>query len=281
MLKVLPGKIIRLRYSRQAEMLISCNISKLSIYYSNFKRCSSSSKPINSFNDFLSSVKDKESNANININTSLVENPIINTSNSLHTTKRPEFKPSVNQRMTDIQGKFSLPFGWGWCYPFIKFTSGLLLSIQASTGLPWLYFFFASAVAIRLLTFPLVLTQVIQVNKVSKITPNIRLLFRCAKDAKIPIIKKVYYFIRASRLYFKDIKVNPFMFMLYNLIQIPVFFLMIFSIRKISSENNLSSEGILWFKDLHQADPYMILPLISAAITYYNLGVSLLILFDF
>lgn len=267
MLKIKQIKSISVLYSTQSVKLV-----KLKGFYSlSSKHCSSNTKPINSFNDFYANVKSKEANIS---NTSYLSNSTNGASNSFSSAKKPDFKPSVNERMTDIQGKFSLPFGWGWCYPFIKFTSGLLLTIQASTGLPWMYFFFASAVAVRLLIFPLVLTQVIQINKVSKITPNIRLLFKCAQEANLSRTKKVYYFIRAVRLYFKDIKVNPLMFVLYNLIQMPVFFLMIFSIRKISSENNLSSEGILWFKDLHQADPYMILPLISAGITYYNLGVS-------
>lgn len=50
---------------------------------------------------------------------------------------------------------------------------------------------------------------------------------------------------------------------------------MVLSIRKISYENDdLTGAGIWWFKNLNEADPYLILPLIATALNYLNLGVS-------
>jgi membrane protein insertase Oxa1/YidC/SpoIIIJ len=50
---------------------------------------------------------------------------------------------------------------------------------------------------------------------------------------------------------------------------------MVMSIRKISFENNdLRGAGILWFKNLNEADPYLILPILSSVLNYYNLTVS-------
>jgi len=47
---------------------------------------------------------------------------------------------------------------------------------------------------------------------------------------------------------------------------------MVFSIRKISFENSdLAGQGIGWFKDLNEADPYLILPLVSTFLNYINL----------
>jgi membrane protein insertase Oxa1/YidC/SpoIIIJ len=48
---------------------------------------------------------------------------------------------------------------------------------------------------------------------------------------------------------------------------------MVWSIRKIATEEDLSGKGILWFPNLNEADPYMILPIISVIVTYFNLGV--------
>lgn len=48
---------------------------------------------------------------------------------------------------------------------------------------------------------------------------------------------------------------------------------MVLSIRKIATEQDLTNTGVLWFKNLNEADPYMILPILSVALTYYNLGV--------
>ena len=51
------------------------------------------------------------------------------------------------------------------------------------------------------------------------------------------------------------------------------------SIRKISFENNdLQGAGILWFKNLNEADPYLILPILSSVLNYFNLTVSIFIL---
>ena len=82
--------------------------------------------------------------------------------------------------------------------------------------------------------------------------------------------------------YAKQTKVNLLAFYFYNIIQIPVFIVMVLSIRKISFENeDLSGAGILWFKNLNEADPYFILPIAATILNYINLGVrfnSLIIL---
>ena len=50
---------------------------------------------------------------------------------------------------------------------------------------------------------------------------------------------------------------------------------MVFSIRKIAFENEaLAGAGILWFKNLNEPDPYLILPLMACLLNYLNLGVS-------
>ena len=50
---------------------------------------------------------------------------------------------------------------------------------------------------------------------------------------------------------------------------------MVLSIRKISFENDdLAGAGIWWFKNLNEADPYLILPILATILNYFNLGVS-------
>lgn len=36
----------------------------------------------------------------------------------------------------------------------------------------------------------------------------------------------------------------------------------------------LRTEGLLWFKDLAEADPYFVLPLISATLSYFNISMN-------
>ncbi len=74
--------------------------------------------------------------------------------------------------------------------------------------------------------------------------------------------------------YSKDVNVNLFTFAAYNLVQLPIFLLMVWSIRKIATEEDLTNKGILWFPNLNEADPYMILPIISVVVTSIPLGVN-------
>ena len=51
---------------------------------------------------------------------------------------------------------------------------------------------------------------------------------------------------------------------------------MVLSIRKVSFENSdLEGAGIWWFKNLNEADPYLILPIIATILNYINLGVRI------
>lgn len=48
---------------------------------------------------------------------------------------------------------------------------------------------------------------------------------------------------------------------------------MVLSIRKISYENEeLAGAGMLWFPNLNEPDPYLILPISAAMLNYYNLS---------
>lgn len=60
------------------------------------------------------------------------------------------------------------------------------------------------------------------------------------------------------------------------MIQLPLFIIMVMSIRMISHENaDLTGAGMLWFPNLNEPDPYMILPIMAAALNYFNLTVSI------
>jgi len=50
---------------------------------------------------------------------------------------------------------------------------------------------------------------------------------------------------------------------------------MVLSIRKISFENEeLTGAGMLWFPNLNEPDPFLILPITAAMLNYFNLSVS-------
>lgn len=182
------------------------------------------------------------------------------------------FAAKYKEKLADRKIKFMMPIGWGWAYPFVKYSSMGLIAIKTTLSVPWLPFFILCGICIRIIFLPMMIRQMVLIHRMSKVSPNIRLLASCTAKCNLSIAYKVYYFTKSLFKYCKDVKVNPFVFAAYNLFQLPVFFLMIMSIRKIAYEQDLKDCGILWFKNLNEPDPYMILPVISVCITYYNLG---------
>jgi membrane protein insertase Oxa1/YidC/SpoIIIJ len=76
--------------------------------------------------------------------------------------------------------------------------------------------------------------------------------------------------------YQRQTKTSLMQFYFCNLIQLPVFIIMVLSIRKISFENEeLTGAGMLWFPNLNEPDPYLILPITAALLNYFNLSVSM------
>mmetsp|Transcript_10173 Transcript_10173/g.17147 ORF Transcript_10173/g.17147 Transcript_10173/m.17147 type:complete len:209 (-) Transcript_10173:184-810(-) len=103
-------------------------------------------------------------------------------------------------------------------------------------------------------------------------SPNIRLAFRLFKSSKLPILKKLYYLLSALIDYQRQTKTSMIQFYACNIIQVPIFIIMVMSVRKISHENeDLAGTGMLWFPNLNEPDPYLILPLASAMLNYINL----------
>ena len=113
------------------------------------------------------------------------------------------------------------------------------------------------------------------INKMSQASPNIRLAAKLFKHSKLPLYKRLWHTFRAIIDYSKQTKTSLLGFYFYNIVQIPVFIVMVLSIRKISTENeDLTGAGMLWFKNLNEPDAYLILPLLATCLNYFNLGVS-------
>ena len=53
---------------------------------------------------------------------------------------------------------------------------------------------------------------------------------------------------------------------------------MVLSIRKVSYETEaLTGAGCLWFPNLNEPDPLLLLPFIATGLNYFNLGVSVIV----
>jgi membrane protein insertase Oxa1/YidC/SpoIIIJ len=169
-----------------------------------------------------------------------------------------------------------MPIIWHWFSPAFNFTAAVLMSTQAATGIPWLPFIIGCGFGVRLCLAPLMLRQMALINKMSHASPNIRITAKLFKFAKMPLHQRLYHGFRACVDYARQTNTSLGAFYFYNIVQIPVFILMVMSIRKIATENeDLTGAGCLWFPNLNEPDAYLILPIIATLLNYFNLGVSL------
>jgi len=177
---------------------------------------------------------------------------------------------------TKPKKQFSLPIFWHWFAPAFNFTAACLISAQSASGIPWLPFIIGCGFGVRLCLAPLMFRQMALINKMSHASPNMRIAAKLFKFSKMPIHKRIYHTVLACVDFAKQTNTSLLAFYFYNIIQIPVFILMVLSIRKISTEQeDMAGAGILWFKDLNEPDAYLILPIIATVLNYVNLGVSL------
>ena len=113
------------------------------------------------------------------------------------------------------------------------------------------------------------------INKMSQASPNIRLASNLFKHSKLPLHKRLYHLGSAVLDYQRQTRTSLMQFYVANIIQLPIFIIMVLSIRKISyEEDGLEGAGMLWFPNLNEPDPYLILPVFSAVLNYFNLTVS-------
>ena len=168
---------------------------------------------------------------------------------------------------------FTLPILWKWLTPVFTLGSIYLMKLQAITHIPWFPFLVLMGVGVRLILVPFMIRQMILINKMSGASPNMRIIGKIFQHVDVNLIKKSTWGIKSAIDLAKQTGVSLTKFYFYNIIQLPVFIIMVFSIRKICYEQpELTGQGVLWFKDLNEPDPYMILPLMAVALNYINLG---------
>ena len=128
-----------------------------------------------------------------------------------------------------------------------------------SLGIPWWVSIVILTVIVRSLLFPLTAKQVRSMRAMQDLKPEMDKLRAKYKDNRQKQQEEI------MKLY-QERKVNPMGGCFPLLIQMPIFITMYYVIRSFSSDqtHDFASGGILWFKDLTVADPYYILPILSA-----------------
>lgn len=125
-------------------------------------------------------------------------------------------------------------------------------------GLPWWLSIAALTIVVRTLLFPLTLKQVKSMRAMQDLKPEmdrVRAKYRDNRQKQQEEMMKLY----------QERQVNPLGGCLPLLVQMPIFITMFYVIRGFDQTHpDFASGGILWFQDLTVADPYYVLPVVSA-----------------
>ena len=151
--------------------------------------------------------------------------------------------------------------------PLTGLISDVLESFH-SWGAPWWLSIVLLTILVRAVLFPLTVRQVKNMRAMQELKPDmdsIRARYKDDRQKQQEAIMKLY----------KERRVNPLAGFLPVLVQIPVFVTMYQVIRNHEETfPSFASGGLLWFMDLTRADPYFILPVLSASILFAAGGIS-------
>lgn len=135
---------------------------------------------------------------------------------------------------------------------------GSALEFFHSLGAPWWASIVILTVIVRSVLFPLTVKQVKSMRAMQDLKPEmdkLRAKYKGNRQKQQEEITKLY----------QERKVNPLGGCLPLVVQMPIFITMFYVIRGFNqTHETFSSGGILWFKDLTVADPYYVLPVLSA-----------------
>jgi YidC/Oxa1 family membrane protein insertase len=152
--------------------------------------------------------------------------------------------------------------------PIVAILGHVLLYFHDTLGTPWWLSIALLTVVVRTLLFPLTVKQVKNMRAMQDLKPEmdkIRTHYRDNRQKQQEEMMKLY----------QERKVNPLGGCLPILVQMPVFIGIFYVIRQFGGYTigdrvvpprfeSFHEGGILWFQNLSVADPYYILPVISA-----------------
>ena len=141
--------------------------------------------------------------------------------------------------------------------------------VNENAGLPcYAYAIGATTLAFRVVLFPLFVKGQANSSRMAHMQPELKLL----KDDLERLGDKIdqqtqMRHIAQTRALFKKYDCNPLKSIIAPLLSMPIFMSMFFGLKKAPElfPDLLSTGGMLWFPDLTVADPYMALPILSAA----------------
>ncbi|BFZ59633.1 hypothetical protein YB2330_000647 [Saitoella coloradoensis] len=151
---------------------------------------------------------------------------------------------------------------------------GVIELVHVYTGLPWWGTIAAVTIGLRFALFPLFVFVARHTGKLAAIKPKQEALTDKLKRAKAEgdMVRQQELSV-ALRALFKNNRANPFSGFLLPALQVPIMMSFFFALRAMANlpVPGFQTGGAQWFLDLTAADPYVVLPCISAAITIGSL----------
>jgi YidC/Oxa1 family membrane protein insertase len=152
--------------------------------------------------------------------------------------------------------------------PIVAILGQVLLYFHNALGAPWWLSIALLTVVVRTVLFPLTVKQVKNMRAMQDLKPEmdrIRAQYRDNRQKQQEEMMKLY----------QERKVNPLGGCLPILVQMPIFIGIFYVIRRFGgytvgdrvvppTQPTFHEGGILWFQNLSVADPYYILPIVSA-----------------
>lgn len=154
--------------------------------------------------------------------------------------------------------------------PIEQFYEFLRLSIEGmGLGAEWSYglAIVILTLIIKILLLPLAIKQIKSMNKTQEIQPLVKKLQEKYKNDPQKLNQET------MKLY-KEHNANPMASCLPMFIQMPILFAMFAVLRDIQGIEGIGFVPLFWIKDLSAADPYFVLPVLSAGLTFLSMKIS-------
>ncbi|KAL7550584.1 hypothetical protein ACHAWF_013800, partial [Thalassiosira exigua] len=126
----------------------------------------------------------------------------------------------------------------------------------------------ATTIAFRTLLFPLFVSGQRNSSRMAHVQPELTVIKNEMEKLGNKLDQQTQLkFSQQTKALFKKYDVNPFASLIAPLVTAPVFMSMFFALRNAPEvlPGLLATGGMLWFPDLNAADPYCIMPVMSAA----------------
>lgn len=144
---------------------------------------------------------------------------------------------------------------------------GGALELLHDSGMPWWLSIAALTMVVRAALLPLTLKQVKNTRSMQSLRPRMEEIKARHKDSRQQQ--------QAMAELYRENGVNPAAGFLPLLVQMPVFITMYHVIRDHNeSLPSFAHGGMLWFTDLTRADPYLVLPVLSAGLMLAAMEIS-------